>query len=257
MNRPGPQRAETEIARLREALDAETHRRLDVQRLLEGMNAEFEDFISLAAHNLRESLREVASYGQLLTEECARLLDADAGVYLGRIRESTASMQSLLSDVVDYWAVGDYPSSPTAMESVFSQAILLTDAQIVKAGGIVTHDALPVVPGDFGMLVRVLHHLIRNAIQYCQAPIPRVHISCRRDDRNWLFCVQDNGPGVEPAFQERIFDAFHRLHGRENQGNGLGLAYCRKVVERLGGRMSMKSTPGAGSVFYFTVPAAD
>jgi light-regulated signal transduction histidine kinase (bacteriophytochrome) len=168
-------------------------------------------------------------------------------------------MQSLLADMVDYWATGtgDRQSSRTDMEAVLRQALLSTDKQIRERSAVVTHDSLPGVTGDFEILTKVLHHLIRNAIEYCGTPSPRVHISSRRVDLDWLFSVEDNGPGIDPAFQGRIFGVFKRLHGKEHPGNGLGLAFCRKAIEWHGGRISMESTPGAGSTFYFTLPPAD
>ena len=252
-------RTEDEIERLRKALDAETQRCLEVQRQLDRANAEFEEFVSMAAHNLRESLRDVASFSQLMAETYAGRLDSDAGVFLERIQEGAARMQSLLTDVVDYWATGtgDRQSSRTDMEAVLRQALLCADKQIAERSAIVTHDPLPAVCGDFEILTKVLHHLIRNAIEYCDTPSPRVHISSRREDLEWVFSVQDNGPGIEPAFQDRIFGAFKRLHGKEYPGNGLGLAFCKKAIEWHGGRMWMESTPGAGSTFYFTLPPAD
>jgi light-regulated signal transduction histidine kinase (bacteriophytochrome) len=236
-------RAEDEVERLRQQLDR--------------ANADFEEFVSMAAHNLRQSLRDIASYSQLLSETYLSRLDSDAGVYLGRIQAGAADMQSLLADVVDYWATGDGGrlSSRTDMEAALCQALLCTDKQITDRSAAVTHDPLPAVTGDFEILTKVLRNLIRNAIAYCGAASPRVHISCQRVDLDWVFSVQDNGPGVEPAFQGRIFEPFKRLHGKEYPGNGLGLAFCKKAVERHGGRIWVESTPGAGSTFYFTVPA--
>ena len=252
-------RMEDEIERLRKALDAETGRCLEVQRQLDRASAEFEEFVSMAAHNLRESLRDVASYSQLLAETYAGRLDSDAGVFLERIQQGAARAQSLLADVVDYWAtgIGDRPFSRTDMEAVLRQALLSTDKRITERSAIVTHDPLPWVCGDFEILTKVLHHLLRNAIEYCGTPSPRVHISSRREDLEWLFSVKDNGPGIDPAFQGRIFGAFKRLHGKEHPGNGLGLAYCKKAIEWHGGRMWVESTPGAGSTFYFTLPRGD
>ena len=168
-------------------------------------------------------------------------------------------MQSLLTDVVDYWATctGERQSSRTDMEAVLRQALLSTDKQIAERSAIVTHDPLPPVCGDFDILAKVLCHLIRNAIEYCDTPSPRVHISSRRLDLDWVFSVKDNGPGIDPVFQGRIFGAFMRLHGTEHPGNGLGLAFCKKAVEWHGGRMWMESTPRAGATFYFALPAAD
>jgi light-regulated signal transduction histidine kinase (bacteriophytochrome) len=252
-------RAEDEIERLRQALEAETRACLDMRRQLDRAGADFEEFISMAAHNLRESLREVASFSQLMAESYAGRLDSDAGVYLGRIQDGAARMQSLLTSVVDYWATdtGGRELSRTDMEAVLGQALLATDQQIKEARAIVTHDPLPAVTGDFAILTKVLHHLIRNAIEYGGAPPARVHISCRQEDAGWVFSVQDNGLGIDPALGHRIFGVFKRLHGREFPGNGLGLAFCKKAMERHSGRIWMESTPGEGSTFYFTLPAAD
>lgn len=259
MGNSGQTRTKDEIERLRKALDEETRACLDVQRQLERANADFEEFVSRAAHNLRESLRDVASFSQLMAETNGGRLDSDAGVCLGRIQDAAARMQSLLTDVVDYWATdaGDRQPSRTDMEAVLCQALLSTDKQITERSAIVTHDPLPAVMGDFEILTKVLHHLIRNAIEYCGTPSPRVHISAKRVDLDWIFSVEDKGPGIDPAFQGRIFGVFRRLHGKEHPGNGLGLAFCKKAIEWHGGRMSMESTPGAGSTFYFTLPAAD
>jgi len=252
-------RTKDEVERLRQALDAETQRCLEVQRQLDRAGTDFEEFVSMAAHNLRESLRDVASFSQLMAETCNGRLDSDAAGFLDRIQEGAVRMQSLLTDMVDYCAActGGRQSSRTDMEAVLGQALLSTDRQIAERSAIVTHDPLPRVSGDSGILIKVLLHLIRNALDYCEAPPPRIHISCRRDESEWVFSVQDSGPGIDPVFQGRLFKAFKRQHGREHPGNGLGLAFCKKAVEWQGGRMWMESAPGAGSTFYFTLPPAD
>ena len=252
-------RLEDEIERLRKALDVETRACLELQRRLDGANAEFEEFVSLTAHNLRESLRDVASFSQLIAETYAGGLDPEAGVFLGRIRQGAARMQSLLADVVDYWASSTAARQPsrTDMEAVLRQALICADKLITERSAIVTHDPLPAAMGDFEILTKVLHHLIRNALEYCGTPSPCVHISSGRLDPDWAFSVQDNGPGIEPAFQSRVFGVFKRLHGKEYPGHGLGLAFCKKAIEWHGGRMWLESTPGAGSKFYFTLPPAD
>jgi len=251
--------AEGEVERLRQALDVETRACLKVQRQLDRSSADFEEFVSMAAHNLRASLREVASFSQVMAETYAGRLDSDADILLGRIQEGTARMQSLLADVVDYWATDavDRQASRTDMEAVLGQALLLTDKQMTERSAIVTHDPLPQVCGDFEILTKVLHHLIRNAIEYCATPSPRVHLSSRREDLEWVFSVQDYGPGIDPASQRRVFGVFKRLHGKEYPGNGLGLAFCKKAIEWHGGRIWMESMPGEGATFYFTLPPAD
>ena len=231
----------------------------EIERLRKALEADFEEFVSVAAHNLREPLRDVASFSQLMAETYAERLDSDAGELLERIGQGAARMQSLLADMVAYAGVGtgERRHAPTDMEAVLSQALLCADRQIVERNAIVTHDPLPEIWGDFETLTKVLHHLIRNAIEYCDAPPPCVHMSSRRAETDLVFSVQDNGPGIEAAFHGRIFGAFKRLHGREYPGNGLGLAYCRKAIESLGGRIWLESAPGAGSTFYFALPSDD
>ncbi len=251
-------RTQEEIDALRMALDAETQRSLDAERRLERANADFEEFVSIAAHNLRESLRDVAAFSDLIAEDSAGRLDAEAVAYLERIRRGAAEMNSLLADVVDYWttAAGDPAFSSTDMEAVLSQALLSIDKDIAARSAIVTHDPLPAVTGDFQTLAKVLRHLIRNALEYCDT-LPRVHIACTVVNGECVFSVRDNGPGIDPAFQGRLFRVFKRLHGKEHPGSGLGLACCRKAVESLGGRVWLESAPGTGSTFYFALQPAE
>ena len=246
---PGRKEEETEFAR----------RALDAERRLDKATADFEEFVSMAAHNLREPLRDVASFSQLMAETWAGRLDSDADILLQRIREGAGRMQSVLADVVDYWAAGtfDGQSSWTEMEAVLLQALLRADKHITERSAVVTHDPLPAVTGDSEILARVLHHLIRNAIEYCVTAPPRVHISSMFVNSEWIISVEDNGPGIDAAYKDRIFGVFKRLHGKEHPGNGLGLAFCRKVIESNGGRMWVESAPGAGSTFYFTLPPAE
>ena len=229
---------EDEIERLRQQLDR--------------ANTDFEEFVSMAAHNLRQSLRDIASYSQLMAE-------TGSAVYSERIQQDAARAQSLLGDVVDYWATrtGERPFGRVDMEAVLREALLLTENLITERRAGITHDPLPSVIGDFEALVRVMRHLVRNAIEYCDSTSPRVHISSKRAELEWKFSVEDHGPGIDPAFQGRLFRVFRRLHGKEYPGNGLGLAFCRKAIEWQGGRIWMESKLGVGSTFHFTLPAAE
>ncbi len=253
------ERAEGEIERLREAIEAETRRCLDLQRKLERAGREYEEFVSMAAHNLLESLRGVASFSQLLGENRGGCLDPDAGVLIEHIQLGAGRMQSLLADMVEYWAtgLGDRQPCRTDMEAVLCQALLYTNQRITERGASVSHDPLPAVMGHFATLAKVLHHLIRNAVEYAGTPSPHVHISSRREHHDCVFSVHDDGVGIEPAFQGRLFQAFTRLHGKEHPGDGLWLAFCRRAIESHGGRMWMESAPGAGTTFYFTLPSAE
>ncbi|HZP16371.1 MAG TPA: ATP-binding protein [Terriglobales bacterium] len=241
-------------AGLRKALEEESAHCRELQGQLVRATAEFERFVSIAAHDLREPLRDVAAFSQLLCEANAGRLDSDpeSGAFLQRIRDGAARMQLLLTDVVDYWAIGADGRQPcaTSLDAVLDQALLRTHLQ----GAIVTRASLPRVCGDFDTLTKVLHHLIRNAIEYAGRPDPHIHISPERREREWVIAVRDDGPGIELVFQERVFGVFQRLHGKDLPGSGLGLAYCRKAIAWQGGRMWVESAPGAGSTFYFTLP---
>ena len=248
-----------EIRRLREALQVEVEHGLEIQRQLDRTNADFEDFVSTSAHNARESLRGILAYSQLMLETKTERLDVEGVQFLGRIQAEALKMQSLLTGIVDYWALSTFDRSATTtdMDAVLMQALLFKDKLIIERGAIVTFDPLPPVLGEFEILTKVLRQLIRNGINYCAVPTPRIHISCRCVDAEWVFTVADNGPGVNPEFQQRIFAPFKRLHGKEYPGNGLGLAYCKRGIERLGGRIWVESAPGAGSTFCFSLPMAD
>ena len=248
-----------QIQDLRRALDEESQRCLELERQLARSGAEFEEFISVSAHNLRESLRDVTAFSQLMADNYGGRLDAEADLFLERVRNGSVRMQSLLADMVDLWATygDDRRSSRADLEAVYCQALLCGEGPIAQRGAIITHGPLPAVMGDFQLLTKVLLHLLRNAVEYCQEEPPRVHLSSRWADPDWAISVQDNGPGIEPGFQTRIFGAFRRLHGKEYPGNGLGLAFCKKVIEWHGGRIWVESTPGAGSTFCFTLPPAE
>lgn len=251
--------AEGEIERLRTALEAEIQQRLHAQRRSEQGSEDFEEFVSIAVHDLRACLREVEVYSQLISETYAGRLDSNADLFLSHIQDGVSRMQALLSGMVEYGAAGsgDRQPSRTEMEAVLQQALLCTDKALTEAGAIVTHDPLPAVMGDFESLTKVLQHLIGNAVKFGGTAAPRVHISSKPDDPGWVFSVRDNGPGIDPAHRDRIFGVFKRLHGKEYPGNGLGLAFCKKVIERHGGRIWMESTSGEGSTFHFTLPPAD
>ena len=212
----------------------------------------------MAAHNLREPLRDVASFSQLMAETYAGRL----GFRRRRIARTNpdGARQECSRCWPTWWPMGDgtgdrQPSRRTWRLSL-ARRFSCADRQIAERNAIVTHDPLPEVRGrlrnaDQGPAPSdsKCHRILRRTA-------PRVHISSRRVDPDWVFSVQDNGPGIEAAFMTASSSVFKRLHGREYPGNGLGLAYCRKAIERLGGRIWLESTAGAGSTFYFTLPPA-
>lgn len=220
-------------------------------------NAELEQFAYVASHDLQEPLRTVASYVQLLSRRYKGRLDADADDFIDFATEGALRMQRLIEDLLVYSRVGTRGSVFAEVESeeVFRSAIRALAEAVRESGAEVTHDPLPRVHGDAGQLAQLLQNLVGNALKFRGESPPRVHVSARRDDGGWRFSVTDQGIGIAPEHFERIFRVFQRLHGRaEFPGTGIGLAVCKKIVERHGGRIGVESAPGRGATFWFTLP---
>jgi PAS domain S-box-containing protein len=220
-------------------------------------NEELGQFAYIASHDLQEPLRMVASYTQLLSKRYKGKLDADADEFIAFAVDGANRMQRLIQDLLSYSRVGTKgkPLVDTSSEGALEQAIVNLGGAIEESGALVTHDVLPPVLADEGQLVQLFQNLLGNAIKYHRPGVPRVHISSAKNaDTKWMFSVQDNGLGIETKYFERIFGMFQRLHKREEfDGTGIGLAICKKIVERHGGSISVESQPGQGSTFRFAL----
>jgi PAS domain S-box-containing protein len=222
-------------------------------------NAELEQFAYVASHDLQEPLRMVASYTQLLARRYRGKLDADADEFIGYAVDGVSRMQSLILDLLTYSRVGRQGKrlEPLELESSFARAVRNLRQSIAEQGATVTHDPLPAVVGDGTQVVQLLQNLIGNALKFRGEPPPRVHVTAAREEAFVRCSVHDNGIGIEPKYFERIFVIFQRLHTREHYpGTGIGLAICKKIVERHGGRIWVESGP-AGSSFHFTLRPAE
>jgi PAS domain S-box-containing protein len=248
---------------LRQSRDDLERRVWDRTRELEALtdqlkqsNQELEQFAYVASHDLQEPLRAVTSYTQLLERKLADCLDDRSRKYMHYIVDGATRMQQLIQDLLAYSRAGRYELrvEPTDCNTVLEQVLRNLEVAIAESGAIITHDLLPILGVDAGQLTQLLQNLVGNGIKYRSEAIPRIHITAIEQEKNWQFSVQDNGIGIDPKYAERIFVIFQRLHTRrEYSGTGIGLALCKKIVERHGGRIWVESTPGTGSTFYFTL----
>ena len=228
-------------------------------RELQRSNQELEQFAYVASHDLQAPLRTIVSYSQILEKRYHGRLDADADRFLGTIIGAGTRMRRLIQDLLAYSRVGraQAPLSPVDAAAVARAAAAVLQEQADAAGGAVVIGELPVVLGDSGQLQELFENLIGNALKFRGVEPPRVEVSAQREGSWWRLSVRDNGIGFEPGYREKIFEMFQRLHSQERfPGTGIGLAICKKIVERHGGRIWAQSEPGKGSVFYFTLRAA-
>jgi light-regulated signal transduction histidine kinase (bacteriophytochrome) len=244
------------------ALDI-TERRLAEEALLrrteelKRSNTELEQFAYVASHDLQEPLRMVSSYMQLLSRRYKGKLDSNADEFIAFAVDGAKRMQQLINDMLEFSRVATrgHEFKPVEADTALKQALWNLKAAIEESHANVTFDPLPVVNADSGQLTQLFQNLIGNALKFRRQEPPRVHVSAERRAKEWVFSVRDNGIGIEPQHLERIFVIFQRLHAAsEFPGTGLGLAICKKIAERHGGRLWVTSEPGAGSVFYFSIP---
>jgi PAS domain S-box-containing protein len=220
-------------------------------------NAELEQFAYVASHDLQEPLRMVASYTQLLARRYRGKLDEDADEFIGYAVDGVTRMQALINDLLAYSRVGTRGIATEAVdaEAVLRRVLSTLGPAMEDADAIVTHDPLPTVTVDAVQLGQIFQNVIGNAVKFRGAEAPRVHVGAARAEGEWVVSVSDNGIGIGPEYRDRIFIIFQRLHSRaEYPGTGIGLAICKKIVERHGGRIWLESEPGAGTTFFFTIP---
>jgi signal transduction histidine kinase len=221
-------------------------------------NADLQQFAYATSHDLKEPLRTMVIYSQMLRSRYGDKLGAEANTFLDYIGSSAEHMQRLVDGLLAYSRlvnVETMPLAPVELQTALHWATMNLQTVIEETQTVISHDELPTVCGDHVQVVQLLQNLIHNAIKYRNHETPRIHISANRRDDGWCIGVRDNGLGIKPQYTEHIFGLFKRLHGKDIPGAGIGLALAKRIVEKHGGRIWVESAPGAGSSFYFTMPA--
>lgn len=227
-------------------------------RELARSNADLQRFAHVVSHDLQEPLRIITSFTQLLTRRYSAAMDTSANDLLAHIVKAAQGMHCLIQDLLTYSSVLESENSgfeDVDMNAVMSDVLGTLHLAMAEANSIVEYDPLPSVPGHRVALSQLLLNLLANALKYRNPTMPpHVKVTARQKDRDWIFAVSDNGIGIDPKHQERIFEMFQRLDPAGTQGSGIGLALCRTIVERHAGRIWVQSQPNHGATFYFTLP---
>jgi light-regulated signal transduction histidine kinase (bacteriophytochrome) len=240
-----------------ERKEAEEALRLSNAALLRA-NEDLNQFAFAASHDLQEPLRMITSYSQLLLKGYRGQLDGEAATCIEFITEGNKRMRGLLADLLAYTQVaGDGQAIESVdLNRVFRIALKNCRTAIEEARAVITSDNLPTIPGYEPHFVQLFQNLISNGLKYRGQLPPCIHVSAKRQGGLWRIAVQDNGIGIAPEYHKQIFGVFKRLHGNTVPGTGIGLAICKRVVDRYDGQIWVESQVNQGATFYFTVPAA-
>jgi light-regulated signal transduction histidine kinase (bacteriophytochrome) len=244
------------------ARDVTMRRRME-QKLKDTMddlkrsNRDLEQFAYVASHDLQEPLRMVSSYTQLLKRRYGGKLGQDADEFIEFAVDGANRMQGMIQALLAFSRVGTRgnPFVPNEGETLVVKALANLKAAIEESGAVITHDPMPTLSVDGIQIIQLLQNLIGNAIKFRGTEPPKIHVGLEDKGENWLLYVRDNGIGLDMQFKDRIFIIFQRLHTKgEYPGTGIGLAVCKRIVERHGGRIWVESEPGKGTTFFFTIP---
>ena len=227
---------------------------------LKRSNTDLQQFAYSASHDLQEPLRVIGGFVRLLAKRYKGKLDSEADEFIWHTVEGVKRMENLIKDLLAYSQIGTKGKDfkPSDCSLVIKEALANLQTAIEESHAKITCDVLPIVMADTSQLSRLFQNLIGNAIKFHGKKIPKIHVSAERKANDWVFSVKDNGIGIDPKDAGRIFIIFQRLHSREEYpGTGIGLAICKRIVERHSGRIWVESEPGKGSTFYFTIPVTN
>jgi two-component system, sensor histidine kinase and response regulator len=244
----------SEVLRAKVAVFVELFRKT---KELERSNRDLEEFAYIASHDLQQPLRMISSFVKLLEQHYSGKLDEKADKWINFAVDGANSMHEMINNLLEYSRVGTKGKAfeTTESEGLLKLALANLRIAVQESGTQVTYDNLPTVRADRFQILRLFQNLIDNAIKFRGDESPRIHVSAKRDASRWVFSLQDNGIGVDPRYSDQIFVIFRRLHSSAKYpGSGMGLAICRKIVERHGGWIWVESAHGKGSTFFFSLP---
>ena len=226
--------------------------------LLRQSNEDLEQFAYVSSHDLQEPLRMIGSYTQLLERRYKGRFDQDADEFINFVVEGVDRMQRLLRDLLEYSRAGHRGAQTEDVETVkaLDDAVRNLKMAVEESNASITHGELPAIHADRMQVTQLFQNLLANAIKFRRNVPLEIHVDAVRGDGEWIFSVRDNGMGFDPAYARKVFVIFQRLHGREYSGTGIGLAICKRIVERRGGRIWVEAQPEQGATFYFSVPDA-
>jgi light-regulated signal transduction histidine kinase (bacteriophytochrome) len=222
-------------------------------------NADLEQFAYSATHDLKEPLRIISLYSQLLHRKYAGRLDHDAEEFIGYLFRAARQMEQLITDLLAYTRtanVNKAEEARTDANAVLDRVLTTLELQIRECRCRLTVEPLPIVRAHEVHVHQLLQNLIGNSLKYRSDNDPQIHVGAERKNGDWLFTIRDNGIGIDPQYARQIFGIFKRLHGQKYPGTGIGLAICQRIVEGYGGRIWVESQLGQGATFRFTLPAA-
>ncbi|SDR32401.1 sensor histidine kinase [Natronobacterium texcoconense] len=232
--------------------------RYEYQRRLEQSNEQLEQFAYAVSHDLREPLRMVTSYLQLLEQQYGDELDEDADEFIEFAVDGAERMEKMIEGILTYSRIDtqDNGLGSVDLEAVIDDVLQDLDVRIEETDAEITTESLPTVQGDASQLRQLFQNLLSNAIEYSGEGVPRVTISATREDDEWMVSVSDEGIGIDASDTDRVFEVFQRLHSHEeHEGTGIGLALCKRIVDKHGGDIWLESEPGEGTTISFTLPA--
>jgi light-regulated signal transduction histidine kinase (bacteriophytochrome) len=233
----------------------------EARSTLHAREEEIRQFAWMAGHDLQEPLRTVHAYAELLQRHWPGSPDAAAAERFQFLLDAVKRMRDVIKGLVTWSRVS--AAGQNYHELVDTNGLVLFTVSTFRTaleatGGAITNDSLPVVRGNTTQITQLFQNLLDNALKFRRSDeSPRIHVTAARTGSRWEFGISDNGLGIDPAYHERIFEPFKRLHGREYTGTGIGLALCKRIVESHGGRITVESEPGRGSTFRFTLPAEE